>query len=114
MSADMSTGTSPKSGMATSVIATQRATYLKHLLTQASAAADESGLGLKNLREKAIAQVNARSFPAGRDEEWRFTDLSDMLKLPFERAHAEQAAKINESISESASTPLDLTSVDLA
>ena len=63
-----------------------RATYLKHLLTQASAAADESSLPLKEIREEAIAQVNNRTFPSGRDEEWRFTDLSDMLTQPFQRA----------------------------
>ena len=69
-----------------SASAVNRATYLKHLLTQASAAADESGLGLKELRDRAIALVNERSFPHGRDEEWRFTDLSDMLSVPFQRA----------------------------
>lgn len=72
--------------------ATQRATYLKHLLTQASAAADESGLGLKDLRDRAIALVNERSFPHGRDEEWRFTDLSDMLSVPFQRAAVDDTA----------------------
>ena len=84
----MSTTTST----AASAIATKRETYLKHLLTQAAAAADESGLGLKELREGAIAQVNQKSFPHGRDEEWRFTDLSDMLALPFQRASADEAA----------------------
>lgn len=65
-----------------------RETYLKHLLTQASAAADESFLGLKPLRERAIALVGEQAFPARRDEEWRFTDLSDMLAQPFQRARA--------------------------
>ncbi len=63
-----------------------RATYLKHLLTQASAAADESALPLKAVRDLAIAQVSDRSFPASKDEAWRFTDLSEMLSHPFERA----------------------------
>lgn len=72
--------------------ATQRRTYLKHLLTQASAAADESGLGLKSLRDCAIAQVGERSFPSNRDEEWRFTDLSDMLALPLQRAAADDSS----------------------
>ncbi|MGB3571624.1 MAG: Fe-S cluster assembly protein SufD [Phormidesmis sp.] len=63
-----------------------RATYLKHLLTQASAAADESGLPLKKIRDRAIASVSDRSFPSGKDEAWRFTDLSEMLGHPFERA----------------------------
>ncbi|MEL6488329.1 MAG: Fe-S cluster assembly protein SufD [Cyanobacteria bacterium J06621_3] len=66
--------------------AVNRATYLKHLLTQASAAADESALPLKELRDEAIAQISDRTFPSGRDEEWRFTDLSEMLNQPFQRA----------------------------
>ncbi|MGB7487457.1 MAG: hypothetical protein WA901_14790, partial [Phormidesmis sp.] len=48
-----------------------RATYLKHLLTQASAAADESGLALKEIRDRALASVSDRSFPSGKDEAWR-------------------------------------------
>ena len=51
---------STQTGTASSAIATKRQTYLKHLLTQASAAADESGLGLKELRDRAIALVNER------------------------------------------------------
>jgi Fe-S cluster assembly protein SufD len=74
------------SGTTASAIAAKRQTYLKHLLTQASAAADESGLGLKDLRARAIAQLSGQSFPSSRDEAWRFTDLTDMLVLPFERA----------------------------
>jgi Fe-S cluster assembly protein SufD len=79
------------SGTAASAIAAKRQTYLKHLLTQASAAADESGLGLKDLRARAIAQLSGQSFPSSRDEAWRFTDLADMLVLPFERALAPSA-----------------------
>ncbi len=73
-----------------SVSEVNRETYLKHLLTQAVAAADESNLGLKALREGAIALVGEQSFPSGREEEWRFTDLSDMLALPFQRAQSVQ------------------------
>ncbi len=67
-------------------ISAKRQTYLKHLLTQAVEASDASGLGLKKLREEAIAQVSDRSFPHGKTEEWRFTDLSEMLSLPFQSA----------------------------
>lgn len=79
------------SNSASSSAAVSRQTYLKHLLTQAAAAADESPLdlkavGLKDLRDRATALVNERSFPSGKDEEWRFTDLSDMLSQPFQRA----------------------------
>jgi Fe-S cluster assembly protein SufD len=62
-----------------STAAQQRSRYLQHLLSEASTAAEASGLSLKGLREGAIAQVNERSFPSTRDEEWRFTDLSDLL-----------------------------------
>jgi len=75
-----------------------RATYLKHLLTQASAAADESALGLKALRNQAVALVNERTFPSDKDEEWRFTDLSDMLALPFQRSQKSPNAELDASI----------------
>jgi Fe-S cluster assembly protein SufD len=84
------------SGTAASAIAAKRQTYLKHLLTQASAAADESGLGLKDLRERAIAQLSGQSFPSSRDEAWRFTDLSEMLAMPFQRAMAAEALVADE------------------
>ncbi len=73
--------------------AVNRSTYLKHLLTQASATADESGLPLKALRDRAVALVSDRSFPSGRDEAWRFTDLSEMLSSPFQRATSEVYAE---------------------
>ena len=69
-------------------ISAQREGYQKHLLAQASAAAEGSNLGLKELRERAIALTNERSFPHGKDEEWRFTDLSEMLDIPFQPAAA--------------------------
>ncbi|MEM6451461.1 MAG: Fe-S cluster assembly protein SufD [Cyanobacteria bacterium P01_D01_bin.105] len=85
-----------------SAAAAKRASYLKHLLTQATAAAESSGLGLKQLRESAIALTNERSFPYGKDEEWRFTDLADMLDLPF------RAAPAADSISEGLANHLAL------
>lgn len=78
--------------------AVNRETYLKHLLTQASAAADESFLGLKALRQRAIALVGERAFPSRRDEEWRFTDLADMLTVPFERAKASTTTSLDDQI----------------
>ena len=82
----MSTQTDHTANNATASISAKRETYLKHLLTQAVEASDVSGLGLKDLRARAIALVNERTFPHGKDEEWRFTDLSDMLANPFQRA----------------------------
>lgn len=69
-----------------STAAARREAYLKHLMLQAKAAADESGLGLKPLRERALALAGDRTFPHGKDEEWRFTDLSDLLDLPVVRS----------------------------
>jgi Fe-S cluster assembly protein SufD len=94
---------SATAGTSASAIAAKRETYLKHLLTQASAAADESGLGLKVLREKAIAQLSGQSFPSGRDEAWRFTDLSDMLALPFQRAIAADSSPTSRELKSSVS-----------
>ena len=69
-----------------STAATRRQHYLDRLVAQAKAAADDSGLGLKPLRERALGLVGDRTFPHGRDEEWRFTDLSDLLAVPLVRA----------------------------
>ncbi|MFK8182489.1 MAG: Fe-S cluster assembly protein SufD [Phormidesmis sp.] len=69
-----------------SSVAAKREEYLKQLLAQATSAAERSGLGLKALRERAIALTSERSFPSSKDEEWRFTDLSEMLSLPFQSA----------------------------
>ncbi|MBE9076195.1 Fe-S cluster assembly protein SufD [Romeria aff. gracilis LEGE 07310] len=63
-----------------------RATYLSALLEQATAAAERSGLALDDLRSTAQALVSERSFPSGREEEWRFTDLREMLSNPFQSA----------------------------
>ncbi|MBE9122470.1 Fe-S cluster assembly protein SufD [Tychonema sp. LEGE 07199] len=42
-----------------------------------------SAYGLQDLRDAATEYVLAASFPTVRDEEWRFTDLSSMLQVPF-------------------------------
>ncbi len=74
-----------------------RETYLKHLLTQAAAAADESGLPLKDLRDRAVALVSDRTFPTGRDEAWRFTDLSNLLEHSLQRATKPTAQSTSKS-----------------
>ncbi|MEL7224852.1 MAG: Fe-S cluster assembly protein SufD [Cyanobacteria bacterium J06576_12] len=75
----------------------KRETYLKHLLTQAAAAADESGLPLRAMRDRAVALVGDRTFPTGRDEAWRFTDLSDLLNHPLQRAEKPTAQAMLQS-----------------
>ena len=85
--AEISTNDLDNRAAVQSTAATRRADYLKHLIEQAKASASESGLGLKPLREKAVALAGDRTFPHGKDEEWRFTDLSDLLNLSLERSH---------------------------
>lgn len=67
-----------------STVTISRDRYLETLLNQATTAAEQSGLGLQELRAAARALVQERTFPSNRDEEWRFTDLSDLLKISLE------------------------------
>lgn len=93
MSMTTTAETNSESAVNQSSAAAKRGSYLKHLLTQATVAAESSDLGLKALRERAIALVNERSFPYGKDEEWRFTDLSAMLSLPFQAIAAKETSE---------------------
>lgn len=62
--------------------AEKRQAYLSHLLELAQARSiDLSSSSLENLRDHAAVRVQEQTFPTTRDEEWRFTDLSDLLAL---------------------------------
>ena len=62
--------------------------YLNHLLSL-SPALEEQGLDataivfLKSLHDYATVQLQELTFPTTRDEDWRFTDLSSLLKTTF-------------------------------
>ncbi|HWQ54451.1 MAG TPA: Fe-S cluster assembly protein SufD [Bryobacteraceae bacterium] len=43
---------------------------------------------LDALRESAMREFSARGFPTTREEEWRFTNVAPIARVPFERAHA--------------------------
>jgi len=62
----------------------QREAYLKSLLSTAQAHVPDA-LAFSDLRAKAEAIVNEHTFPSNRDEDWRFTDLSPMISVPFQR-----------------------------
>ncbi|HEY9881264.1 MAG TPA: Fe-S cluster assembly protein SufD [Leptolyngbyaceae cyanobacterium] len=81
--------------------AQKRDAYLKGLLKTVKAGVP-AGLGLSSLRGAAEALVSERSFPSNRDEEWRFTDLSAMLAIPF------KAGKVSEAIASEAIATLTL------
>jgi Fe-S cluster assembly protein SufD len=63
----------------------QREAYLQGLMTTVQTAVPES-LALPKLRERAISIAKEHTFPSSKDEDWRFTDLSPMLEIPFQSA----------------------------
>jgi len=65
----------------------QRDAYLKSLLSTVRANIPEA-LAFEDLRAKADAIVNEHTFPHSRQEDWRFTDLSPMLSVPFQAANS--------------------------
>ncbi|MEM7650179.1 MAG: Fe-S cluster assembly protein SufD, partial [Cyanobacteria bacterium P01_A01_bin.70] len=65
----------------------QRAAYLKALLGTLQANVPEA-VALTDLRAQAAAIANEHTFPTTRDEDWRFTDLSAMLSVPFQATPA--------------------------
>jgi Fe-S cluster assembly protein SufD len=75
-------------GKSVSNAAQTRAAYLTKLLDLAKSAVAETPT-LQALRNHAALRVQEQTFPSTRDEEWRFTDLSDLLAV--ELTAAEQA-----------------------
>lgn len=64
-----------------------RSAYLAHLLDLAKSA-PVAIAGLQALRDYAIARVQEQTFPSNRNEEWRFTDLSDLLATALSAANS--------------------------
>lgn len=68
-----------------STAAQARAACLTRLLEMAMATAGAAGnSALQVLRSAAASRVQAQSIPTTRDEEWRFTDLADLLELELQ------------------------------
>lgn len=67
------------------ITADQRDAYLKGLMQRAKAAVPQD-LALETMRSRAEALLNEHAFPSARDEDWRFTDLSDLLTVDFAAA----------------------------
>lgn len=76
-----------------------RETYLAELVNQCRKLGlsqnETFAHALKELREAASEYVLSSSFPTTRDEEWRFTDLSPLLKIPFQAAQSSQESAIS-------------------
>ncbi|HGY56392.1 MAG TPA: Fe-S cluster assembly protein SufD [Caldithrix abyssi] len=47
---------------------------------------DSGKIGLAAIRDEAFARFSALGFPKPKDEEWRFTDISPLLDIPFTQA----------------------------
>jgi Fe-S cluster assembly protein SufD len=60
--------------------------YLDDLLQGRESLPESPNAWLRNLRMRAVERANELTVPTTRDEEWRFTDLSPVYKLPFRRA----------------------------
>ncbi len=60
--------------------------YLDGLLQGRDALPEPPSAWLRSLRMRAVERANELTVPTTRDEEWRFTDLSPVYKLPFRRA----------------------------
>ena len=57
--------------------------YLESLLAGRPQSAGQFGW-LSELRASAVERVSALTVPTTRDEEWRFTDISPLTKIPFQ------------------------------
>ncbi len=60
-----------------------RAAYLQTLLNL-RVSLPESLIEWQGIRDRATAIVQSLAIPSTRDEEWRFTDLSDLLQVKFQ------------------------------
>ena len=60
--------------------------YLNSLLQGRETVADAGSTWLRTLRMRAVERANELSVPTMRDEEWRFTDLSPLYRIPFQPA----------------------------
>jgi Fe-S cluster assembly protein SufD len=65
---------------------TIRNDYLDRLLQGHDALPATPSAWLHKLRMRAVERANELTVPTTRDEEWRFTDLSPLYKLPFRPA----------------------------
>ncbi|MDJ0508209.1 MAG: Fe-S cluster assembly protein SufD [Crocosphaera sp.] len=69
---------------------TNSETYLNNLLEQCQANSPIIDIDyLQTLRKNAVAQVKELTLPTKKDEEWRFTDLSELYQLEFLAAKSE-------------------------
>jgi Fe-S cluster assembly protein SufD len=79
--------------------AQMRVNFFDHLLTLAKQAPDGSS-ALREIRDRAPSLLQEQSFPTTRDEEWRFTDLSELVQMRFESVSDHHSAVNIDSVGE--------------
>ncbi|MBE9003702.1 Fe-S cluster assembly protein SufD [Fortiea sp. LEGE XX443] len=84
MSIQVSPSAVPNSNAASLVSSfLDRDAYLTELLNQVTLSQDD---GLEELRQQAANWVRHSAIPTTREEEWRFTDLSELRRVEFQKA----------------------------
>src|ERR1700734_3534661 len=53
---------------------------------------------LRQLREDGWARFNAQGFPTTHDEDWRFTNLATVAKIPYKRATKKEAGHLAKEV----------------
>ncbi len=79
--------------------AQMRSNFFAHLLTLAKQTPDGSS-ALREIRDRAQSLLQEQSFPTTRDEEWRFTDLSELVQMRFESVSDHHSAVNIDSVGE--------------
>src|SRR6185503_6376551 len=61
----------------------QRASYLESFTEFLKQTSGDTPRWLRDLRERAFARFCAVGFPTSHDEDWRFTNVSALVRTPF-------------------------------
>src|SRR5438270_10225256 len=64
-------------------VTTEKHRYLQHIAQFDKA---QSGLPFEGVRQAARLRLRDLSFPTSKTEDWRFTNVAPLLKVPFELA----------------------------
>lgn len=78
----MTSSTVPEVGSTGSTVKIDRTAYLANLLTL-RAALPEDLASLQSMRDRATILLSEQAIPNSRVEDWRFTDLSALLKMQY-------------------------------
>lgn len=70
--------------------------YLQCLLKSWSVKSAESQSWLNQLRAQAIDCVSTQKLPTRRDEEWRFTDISPLARLPYQSSKPQHDLQLHD------------------